>query len=60
MAVLRPDLMMKNVVPVVMAGIIAVSAYTLTRTATRFNFGANERYTALSSRFLFPEIVCIL
>ncbi len=25
MAVLRPDLMMKNVVPVVMAGIIAVS-----------------------------------
>jgi ATP synthase proteolipid subunit len=28
MAVLRPDLMMKNVVPVVMAGIIAVSAYT--------------------------------
>ena len=29
MAVLRPDLMMKNVVPVVMAGIIAVSAYTL-------------------------------
>ena len=30
MAVLRPDLMMKNVVPVVMAGIIAVSTYTLT------------------------------
>jgi hypothetical protein len=29
MAVLRPDLMMKNVVPVIMAGIIAVSAYTL-------------------------------
>jgi hypothetical protein len=29
MAVLRPDLMMKNVVPVVMAGIIAVSAYAL-------------------------------
>ena len=29
MGVLRPDLMMKNVVPVVMAGIIAVSAYTL-------------------------------
>jgi hypothetical protein len=29
MAVLRPDLMMKNVVPVVMAGIIAVSAYML-------------------------------
>jgi hypothetical protein len=28
MAVLRPDLMMKNVVPVIMAGIIAVSAYT--------------------------------
>ena len=28
MGVLRPDLMMKNVVPVVMAGIIAVSAYT--------------------------------
>ena len=29
MAVLRPDLMMKNVVPVIMAGIIAVSANTL-------------------------------
>ena len=28
-SVLRPDLMMKNSVPVVMAGIIAVSAYTL-------------------------------
>ena len=28
MAVLRPDLMMKNVVPVIMAGIIAVSPST--------------------------------
>jgi hypothetical protein len=59
MAVLRPDLMMKNVVPVVMAGIIAVSAYTLTQTATRINFGANERYMALSCQFLFLAIVCI-
>jgi hypothetical protein len=59
MAVLRPDLMMKNVVPVVMAGIIAVSTYTPLETATRLNFGADERSTALSSRFLSPEIVCI-
>jgi V-type H+-transporting ATPase proteolipid subunit len=29
MAVLRPDLMMKNVVPVVMAGIIAVRTLAL-------------------------------
>jgi ATP synthase proteolipid subunit len=37
MAVLRPDLMMKNVIPVIMAGIIAVSAYTLLDLPTRSN-----------------------
>jgi len=35
-SVLRPDLMMKNVVPVVMAGIIAVSAYTILDRRPRF------------------------
>jgi hypothetical protein len=38
MAVLRPDLMMKNVVPVVMAGIIAVSAYTPVELNNKLNW----------------------
>ncbi len=61
MAVLRPDLMMKNVVPVVMAGIIAVSTLHATRSCDAdLIFGGNrKRSTALSSRFLFLEIVCI-
>ena len=33
MAVLRPDLMMKNVVPVIMAGIIAIVSHLFTSAA---------------------------
>jgi ATP synthase proteolipid subunit len=37
MAVLRPDLMMKNVVPVIMAGIIAVSAFASVELKSNLN-----------------------
>jgi len=43
-SVLRPDLMMKNSVPVVMAGIIAVSAYTLAEQKKRFNLAIQKIY----------------
>ena len=39
MAVLRPDLMMKSVVPVVMAGIIAVSYQGFLKLRMGFNYG---------------------
>ena len=38
MAVLRPDLMMKSVVPVVMAGIIAVSYQGFSKLMMGFNY----------------------
>jgi len=43
-SVLRPDLMMKNSVPVVMAGIIAVSAYTLAEQKNRFKLAIQKIY----------------
>jgi hypothetical protein len=58
MAVLRPDLMMKNVVPVVMAGIIAVSHQGLSELRVGFNCHV-PRSMASSSRSLFLEIVRI-
>jgi V-type H+-transporting ATPase 16kDa proteolipid subunit len=47
MAVLRPDLMMKNVVPVIMAGIIAVS--------TEATFLAREYDLIVSYEDLWPR-----
>ena len=58
MAVLRPDLMMKSVVPVVMAGIIAVSFQGLSEMMVVFNYDI-RRFMASSFRCLFLEIVCI-
>lgn len=58
MAVLRPDLMMKSVVPVVMAGIIAVSyqAFSTLRMGSNCDI---RRSTVSSFRSLFLEIVRI-
>jgi hypothetical protein len=58
MAVLRPDLMMKSVIPVVMAGIIAVSYQVLSELRVGFNCNI-RRSTVSSSRSLFLEIVRI-
>ena len=58
MAVLRPDLMMKSVVPVVMAGIIAVSFYGLSELRVVFKCDI-RRSMASSSLSLFLEIVRI-
>lgn len=59
MAVLRPDLMMKNVVPVVMAGIIAVSYQGISELGVELTCDF-RRSMASSSRSLFLEIVRIL
>ena len=56
-SVLRPDLMMKNSVPVVMAGIIAVSGYILLQQKRRLKL-VIQRSMASSSRFSSQEIVC--
>ena len=56
MAVLRPDLMMKSVVPVVMAGIIAVSHQAFSKLQMGFNCDI-PRSTVSSFRSLFLEIV---
>lgn len=49
MSVLRPDLMMKCVVPVIMAGIIAVSILVFASSLLKFN-ARFERSTVSSSR----------
>jgi ATP synthase proteolipid subunit len=50
MSVLRPDLMMKSVVPVIMAGIIAVRA-AFSIFSARFSIALGTSLTRLISRF---------
>lgn len=58
MSVLRPDLMMKCVIPVIMAGIIAVSALR-NREAYVVIEAITRRSTASSSPSSFPATVSI-
>jgi hypothetical protein len=59
MSVLRPDLMMKCVVPVIMAGIIAVSYAVVFRLFEMDSMGGYFRSTVWSLQCLSLETVCI-